>query len=202
MKIVKQLPQGSRSVSAGAVVLCAALCAGGLACQETGLQTVNDGGVPMGGAGGAVAVPQTFPVLGGQQVDILFMVDNSPSMAPLQAKLNAGFPTFIDTLNAQAGGPPDMHIAVISSDTGPGKFDLPNFGCNFGGRSRPISVSTARGCLHHFAVSSRSNLHSNGQRCPELHRGHRRRPQLHRDAGRPRVRLRRPAQVRSLGAGS
>jgi hypothetical protein len=133
MKIVKQLPKDSRSVPASAVVLCAALCAGGLACKETGLQTVNDAGAPMDGAAGAVAVAQTFPVLGGNQVDILFMVDNSLSMAPLQAKLAAGFRTFIDTLNAQPGGPPDMHIAVISSDTGPGKYDLPTLGCSFTG---------------------------------------------------------------------
>jgi hypothetical protein len=73
------------------------------------------------------------------KLDILFMIDNSASMKPLQAKLLAQFPQFMDKLKAipTADGMgmslPDIHVAVISSDTGPGQFDLPTYGCLYGG---------------------------------------------------------------------
>ena len=51
-------------------------------------------------------------------IDILFMVDNSSSMAPLQGQLLAGFDTFMNVLDSVPGGTPDMHIGVISSDMG------------------------------------------------------------------------------------
>jgi hypothetical protein len=118
--------------------LAVGLCVGGLACTDLPLHAVNvdggsTGGTVGGGTGGSAGGWQTVPSLGSQEVDILFMVDNSPSMAPLQAKLNAGFPAFISALQALPDGPPDMHIAVISSDTGPGKYDLADRGCPFAG---------------------------------------------------------------------
>lgn len=67
------------------------------------------------------------------KVDILFMVDNSASMLTLQTKALASFPAFASVLKALPGGLPDLHIAVISSDTGPGKLDLPAYHCSFAG---------------------------------------------------------------------
>jgi hypothetical protein len=55
-----------------------------------------------------------------RSVDILFMVDNSPSMDPKQAALAANFPKMIQQLQALPGGLPDVHIGVISSDMGAG----------------------------------------------------------------------------------
>jgi hypothetical protein len=142
------------------LALMVGLCVSTLACTDRELHAVNvDGGGPggtPGGFGGGLGVGgkrdtggwQTLPSLGSQKVDILFMVDNSSSMAPLQAKLNAGFPAFINALRALPAGPPDMHIAVISSDTGPGKFDLPSLRCSFRGdqgafQSQPRGNCTA-----------------------------------------------------------
>ena len=47
-----------------------------------------------------------------REVDILFMVDNSPSMDPKQAALAANFPKMIQSLQALPGGLPDVHIGV------------------------------------------------------------------------------------------
>jgi hypothetical protein len=55
------------------------------------------------------------------KADILFMVDDSSSMAPLQAKLAAGFSDFMTALEHLPGGTPDLHIGVISSSMGAGR---------------------------------------------------------------------------------
>ena len=55
------------------------------------------------------------------KADILFMVDDSSSMAPLQAKLAAGFSDFMTALEHLAGGTPDLHIGVVSSSMGAGR---------------------------------------------------------------------------------
>jgi hypothetical protein len=55
-----------------------------------------------------------------RQVDILFVVDNSPSMDPKQEALVKAFPKMIEVLQKVPGGLPDLHIGVISSDMGAG----------------------------------------------------------------------------------
>jgi hypothetical protein len=56
------------------------------------------------------------------KVDILFMIDNSNSMAPKQEKLKERFPSFIQRLRAFAddGLPASYHIGVVTSDMGAG----------------------------------------------------------------------------------
>jgi len=74
-----------------------------------------------------------------REMDILFMVDNSSSMLPLQAKLLLQFPVFMNVLKMLPSGTgagtalPDIHVAVVSSDSGPGKYDLPQYHCAFRG---------------------------------------------------------------------
>jgi len=110
-----------------------------------------------GGAGGFMPLPpaslltSTWQILNAesfQKVDIVFMVDNSPSMLPLQSALLSSFPAFVNVLKTLPGGLPDLHLGVVSSDTGPGKFDLPAYHCPFrgdGGRfqSQPRGLCTA-----------------------------------------------------------
>jgi hypothetical protein len=60
-----------------------------------------------------------------RDVDILFMIDNSPSMDPKQQRLAANFPKMIQALQQIPDGSggaslPDVHIGVISSDMGAG----------------------------------------------------------------------------------
>ena len=76
---------------------------------------------------------------------MLFVIDDSPSMAPAQANLVASFPAFMETLRALPGGAPDLHIAVISSDMGAGDGSIA--GCAGGGRraaSSPRRAAPAR----------------------------------------------------------
>ncbi len=61
------------------------------------------------------------------------MVDNSQSMLPLQSALLTGFPAFANVLKTLPGGLPDLHLGVVSSDSGPGKYDLPQYHCAFRG---------------------------------------------------------------------
>ncbi len=55
-----------------------------------------------------------------REVDILVMVDNSPSMGEEQANLAKNFPILIKQLEAIQGGMPDTQIAVVTSDMGAG----------------------------------------------------------------------------------
>jgi hypothetical protein len=59
-----------------------------------------------------------IPVTINRKVDLLFLVDDSPSMADKQANLKANFPNFINVLNTIEGGLPDVHIGVTTSDLG------------------------------------------------------------------------------------
>jgi hypothetical protein len=59
-----------------------------------------------------------IPVTVNRNIDILFVIDDSPSMLDKQTNLKANFPTFINVLNTIEGGLPDVHIGVVSSDLG------------------------------------------------------------------------------------
>ena len=52
------------------------------------------------------------------KVDLLVMVDDSPSTADKTANLKAAFPVLINALDALPGGRPDLHIGVITPDVG------------------------------------------------------------------------------------
>ena len=131
------------------------------------------------------------------------MVDNSQSMLPLQSALLTSFPAFANALKALPGGLPDLHLGVVSSDTGPGKFDLPPYHCAFAG-DRGQFQSQPRGICAASPLQRGPDLLASQQQSAdqELHRRHRRRVLLHRGARRSRLRVRGPAQVGALGAGS
>jgi len=93
--------------------------------------TTGSGG--MIGAGGDTGMCSRGTGVGGtsgNKVDLLFMIDNSGSMRPLQAKLRAQLPTFIDALTDPATSSlPDLHVAVVSSSFGGGAWGNVN-GCH------------------------------------------------------------------------
>ena len=64
-----------------------------------------------------------IPVNLNRNIDILFVIDDSGSMADKQNNLAANFPNFIDVLNTIQGGLPDVHIGVVSSDMGVSTHD-------------------------------------------------------------------------------
>jgi hypothetical protein len=64
------------------------------------------------------------------QLDLVFMIDNSPSMAPKQEKLRAQFPKLIDALkNPGDGSLPDLRVAIIDSDLGTGNMQPQGSSC-------------------------------------------------------------------------
>jgi hypothetical protein len=87
----------------------------------------------------------TFQQAVNRDLDIVFMVDNSNSMLPLQTKLAANFPTFMQVLKDLPGGLPNVHIGVVSSSMGAGpNTELQINGCKRGG-DQGIFQSTPRG---------------------------------------------------------
>jgi hypothetical protein len=94
-----------------------------------------------------------IPVNLNRNVDILFVVDDSGSMADKQANLKSNFPKFIEVLNTIQGGLPDVHIGVVTSDVGVNGEDdaapgtavgtVGNGGCAGTGKGGNLTVSGA-----------------------------------------------------------
>jgi len=59
-----------------------------------------------------------IPVTVNRDIDLLFLIDDSPSMGDKQKNLAANFPEFIKVLKTIPGGLPNVHIAVVTSDMG------------------------------------------------------------------------------------
>src|SRR4051812_5267868 len=120
----------------GALALAACSSSG----PGSGLFPNRDGGAGTGGRGtggggtnGQDAAPpgKTYAFQGSinRDVDMLVMVDNSLSMKPLQQKLTSSFGTLTTILQNLPGGLPNLHLAVVSSDLGAGRFtdtDIPS----------------------------------------------------------------------------
>ena len=86
--------------------------AGATGSVGTGLGGRSGGLAGAGGAGG-----RTFVGPRNNEVDILFMIDNSSEMTSMQEKLYAQLPLFVQSLQSLPV-PPSLHIAVVSSDMG------------------------------------------------------------------------------------
>jgi hypothetical protein len=86
-----------------------------------------------------------------RDLDILFMVDDSSSMKPLQNKLTANFPAFMEVLKNLPGGLPNVHIAVVSSSMGAGRNPMISH-CAPGGdrglfHAAPVGDTCGKGSL-------------------------------------------------------
>jgi hypothetical protein len=90
-------------------------------------------------------VIKSIPITTNRNVDLLFMVDNSLSMAEEQTSLLGNFPNFITVLEGIKGGLPNIHIGVISSNVGIGGYSAS--GCTGAGDNGKLQA-TARisGC--------------------------------------------------------
>ena len=123
-------------VATGSFLAALALFGGG--CFERSLRPVN----PCTRAN----VGETIRVQSVDEVDLLFMVDNSNSMAEEQASVASELPRLVQVLasgDLNADGMQDftpvrsLHIGVVTSDMGTGGFDVPTcdrgtFGTRFG----------------------------------------------------------------------
>ncbi len=70
--------------------------------------------------GNYMSVPQSTE----RAVDILFVIDNSGSMAGENNIMRAHFPALTFALRNMAGGLPDVHVGVTTTDLGTGVFDI------------------------------------------------------------------------------
>ena len=77
------------------------------------------------------------------KLDLLFMIDNSPSMSSMQQKLQEQLPLFMNVL--QEHGLPDIHIAVVSSDLG-APSDA-NVGCTAQGNQGLFQAQPEGSCV-------------------------------------------------------
>jgi hypothetical protein len=99
-----------------------------------------------------------IPVNLNRNVDILFVIDDSGSMADKQNNLAANFPNFIDVLNTIQGGLPDVHIGVVSSDMGSKSLDGGSVsgigGCTpTGGKNGTLQLGMAGGMVTDAFIS-------------------------------------------------
>lgn len=87
------------------------------------------------------------------QVDLLFVIDNSQNMAERQRQLSQSFSQVFEHLSF-GRGQPDMHIGVVATDIGIGEFGGAATGCTAQGHGGSLESPAVRGC----AISSESYL--------------------------------------------
>ncbi|HET6283237.1 MAG TPA: hypothetical protein VFH73_19930 [Polyangia bacterium] len=94
-----------------------------------------------------------------RDVDILFMVDNSQSMQPLQGKLATNFPAFMNVLKTLPGGLPNVHIGIVSSDLGAGRADGVSM-CRQGGDQGAFQTAPRAPCMTSGLMPGQSFIQS------------------------------------------
>jgi len=65
-----------------------------------------------------------IPAVANRDLDLLFVIDKSPTMEDEQAALTANFPRFMQILSQIEGGMPNIHVGVISQDLGAGGLSV------------------------------------------------------------------------------
>src|SRR5215467_13901890 len=138
-----------RSVAACSMIRCsalAALAASVLAgCPDRSIDKVD----PLQGRVEAKDIPVNI----NRDLDLLFLIDDSPSMADKQANLATNFDKFINVLDSIPGGLPNVHIGVTTSDMGT-QGPPPNFGPTVGaGRVGACSGIGKDGELQTYGVA-------------------------------------------------
>lgn len=87
-----------------------------------------------------------IPVGVNRALDLLFVIDNSGSMAQEQASLLVNFNRLVQVLQTVEGGLPDLHIGVISTDMGVGRFDAIANCSDSGDDGRLQATPRSEGC--------------------------------------------------------
>lgn len=86
------------------------------------------------------------PTVVERDVDILFVIDSSPSMAEEHASLRSDFGALLDRLDDGPEGLPDVHIGVVSSDMGTAPYNV-NSQCRADGGDRGLLNGAACAAL-------------------------------------------------------
>jgi hypothetical protein len=78
-----------------------------------------DDAAPAGGPGVTSRVARLeIPLVSNRKLDLLFVIDNSPGIAPHRTRLLEGYRRFMAVLETIQGGLPDVHIGVVTTDIG------------------------------------------------------------------------------------
>ncbi len=98
-----------------------------------------------------------------RSIDLLFVIDNSASMAEEQASLAANFDRFVDVMEGVEGGLLSIHLGVISTDLGVGPY--PVNGCSANGdNGRLQSSPRVDGCSPPDGAFIRNVVNPDGTR--------------------------------------
>ncbi|HET9623223.1 MAG TPA: hypothetical protein VFP84_17740 [Kofleriaceae bacterium] len=88
------------------------------ACGGNNNGTPIDAGVDAPVDAGPVMEHKDIPLMINRNVDVLFVIDDSPSTADKQRNLVNNFPRFLATLSTVQGGLPNLHLGVVTTDLG------------------------------------------------------------------------------------
>ncbi len=87
---------------------------------------------PQVNLGGNYRVALSMPPVENHDIDVLFVIDNSASMLDNQRDVaTRSQAALFDVIDHAIGGPPNLHVGVITSSMGAGGFSVP--GCPDGG---------------------------------------------------------------------
>ena len=97
--------------------------------------------------------PDTGP--GCSAVDILFVIDNSPSMKPYQEALGAAFPTFVDAMIEKLPEDTDLHVGITTTSFFHGECGEGFVNCQ--------TTATPEEVKAHYTAPSAGNTGVNGE---------------------------------------
>jgi hypothetical protein len=114
---------------------------------------------------GVVTKPLPFSLK--KDVDILFLIDNSPSMSPKQAALALNIPKFIQTIDATGA---NYHVGIATSDIGADVAPGQLWGGNIGGCDSYVGddgLLQAKPCTQRTFSSSGGGAAACSTLCPD-----------------------------------
>jgi hypothetical protein len=85
------------------------------------------------------------PATPNRNLDVLFVIDDSPSTADKQNNLANNFPNFINVLSSLPGGLPNLHLGVVTTDLGTKGSASPTPGPSIGQAGNGGCVGTGKG---------------------------------------------------------
>jgi hypothetical protein len=90
-----------------------------------------------------------------QFVDLLFVIDNSPSMGPKQEKLAAAFPSFVDAMFTKLPPNVDLHVGITTTSFFSGSCGESVTNC--------VSTASQQEILDHYVKPTDGDTGTNGE---------------------------------------
>jgi hypothetical protein len=142
-----------KAIAIGMLAAAAAACGGSQPLTLLG-GSAGGGSGGSGGSGGTGGAAATFMWEQdvNRNVDVIFMIDDSSGMPPLQEKLGATISSYFDVLKSLPGGLPNLHVGVVSSSMGAGRNPSIDH-CPQGGdqgifRTKPLGFTCGKASLN------------------------------------------------------